>query len=184
MYPLHPLCVCVCVCVCVHCKVWNDIDRLSITWKSDLFDKIKQKFFPAVALSILLYGCTTWMLLICMEKKLDGNNAKMLHTVLKQHLPKQHLYGHLPPISQTISIRWSRHARHCWRSKNELIGDILLWTPTYGYTKVGQPIKTYLYQLCADTGCNLENLRRAMDDRDGCWERKRVRELYTVSTTW
>ena len=25
----------------------------------------------------------------------------------------------------------------CWRSKDELISDVLLWTPTHGYSNVG-----------------------------------------------
>ena len=36
------------------------IDRLSITWKSDLFDKIKRDFVKAAVVSILPYGCTRW----------------------------------------------------------------------------------------------------------------------------
>ena len=43
-------------------KAWNAIDRLLIIWKSDLSDKIKQDFFQAVAVLMLLYGCTTLML--------------------------------------------------------------------------------------------------------------------------
>ena len=39
------------------------------------------------------------------------------------------LYGHLPPISHTIQVRRTRYARYCWRSKDELISDVLLWTP-------------------------------------------------------
>ena len=35
------------------------IDRLSIIWKSDSSDKIKRDFIQAVAVLILLYGCTT-----------------------------------------------------------------------------------------------------------------------------
>ena len=30
-------------------KVWTAFDRLSIIWKSDLFDKIKREFFQPVA---------------------------------------------------------------------------------------------------------------------------------------
>ena len=43
---------------------WNAIERLSIIWKSELSDKIKLDFFQAIAVYILLYGCTTWMLKI------------------------------------------------------------------------------------------------------------------------
>ena len=63
-----------------------------------------------------------------------------------------HLYGHLPPITKTIQIRRTRHAGHCWRSRYELINDVLLWTPTYGRAKAGLPAQTYIQQLCEDTG--------------------------------
>ena len=68
----------------------------------------------------------------------------------------------LAPITKTIQVRRTRHAGHCWRSKDELISDVLLWTPTYGRAKAGGPIRTYIQQLCEDTGCNLEDLPEAM----------------------
>ena len=57
-------------------KAWTAIDRLSIIWKSDLTDKMKRSFFQAAVMSILLYGCTTWMLTKRLEKKLDGNYTR------------------------------------------------------------------------------------------------------------
>ena len=42
------------------------------------------------------------------------------------------------------------------RSKNELTSDLLLWTSTHRHTTVGRLAKTYLYQLCVDTECRLE----------------------------
>ena len=48
----------------------------------------------------------------------------------KQHPTKQRLYSHLPPISKTIQERRKRDAKHCWRSKDELMSDTLQWTPT------------------------------------------------------
>ena len=62
-------------------KAWTAIDRLSIIWKSDLTDKMKHSFFQAAVVSILLYGCTTWTLTKCMEKKLDGNCTRMLQAI-------------------------------------------------------------------------------------------------------
>ena len=56
---------------------------------------------------------------------------------------------------------------HCWRNGDELISDILLWTPSQGRLKAGWPARTYIQQLCADTGCSLEDLPGAMDDRGG-----------------
>ena len=93
----------------------------------------------------------------------------------RQHPTKQQLYGHLPPITKTIKIRRARHAGHCWRSRNELICDILLWTPSHGRAKVGRPARTYIQQLCIDTGCRPEDMPEAMNDREG-W-RARVRDI-------
>ena len=84
-------------------------------------------------MSILLYGCTTWTLTKPLEKKLDGNYTRMLRAILnkswRQHPTKHQLYGHLPPITKTIQVRRTRHAGHCWRSRDELVSYVLLWTP-------------------------------------------------------
>ena len=121
-----------------------------------------------------------------LEKKLDGNYTRMLRAVLnkswRQHPTRHQLYGHLPPITKTIQIRQTRHAGHCWRSKDELISDVLLWTPTYGRAKAGRPAWTYIQQLCEDTGCNPEDLLEAMNDREK-WQ-ERVRDIRAGGTTW
>ena len=108
-------------------KAWIANDRLSVRWKSDLTDKMKHSFFQAAVVWILLYGCTTWTLTRRMEKKLDGNYTRMLRATMskswRQQPTKQQLYGHPPPITKT-----TRHAGHCWRSRDELISDFLLWS--------------------------------------------------------
>ena len=147
---------------------------------------MKRSFFQAAVVSILLYGCTTWMLTKRLEKKLAGNCTRMLQAILnkswRQHPMKHQLYGHLPPITKTIQVRRTRHAGHCWRSKDELVCDVLLWTPTYGQAKAGRPARTYIQQLCEDTGCNLEDLPEAMNDREK-W-REMVRDICAGGTTW
>ena len=95
---------------------------------------MKRSFFQAAVTSILLYGCTTWTLTRRLEKKLDGNYTRMLRAILnkswRQHPTRHQQYSHLPPIMKTIQVRRTRHAGHCWRSRDELIRDVLLWTPT------------------------------------------------------
>ena len=156
-------------------KAWTAIDRLSIIWKSDLTDKMKRSFFRAAVVSILLYGCTTWMLTKRLEKKLDGNYTRMLRAILNkswlQRPTKHQLYGNLPPITKTIQVRRTRHAGHCWRSRDELISDELLWTPTYDRARAGRPARTYIQHLYEDTGCSPEDLPEAMNDRDKWRER-------------
>ena len=151
-------------------KTWTAINRLSNTWKSDLTDKMKHSFFQAAVASILLYGFTTWTVTKRPEKKLDGNYTRMLRAILnkfwRQHPTRHQLYGHLPPITKTIQVRRTRHAGHCWRSRDELIRDVLLWTPTYGRAKAGRPARTYIQKLCEDTGFSPEDRPVAMNDRE------------------
>ena len=45
----------------------------------------------------------------------------ILNNSWRQHPTKHQLYGHLPPIMKTIQVRRTRHAEHCWRSRDELI---------------------------------------------------------------
>ena len=67
-------------------------------------------------------------------------------------------------------------------ARDERISDVLLLTPTYGRAKAGRPARTYIQQLCEDTGCGSEDLSEAMNDREK-W-RERVRDIRASGTTW
>ena len=115
---------------------------------------------------------------------LQSNNCVMYmksEEILKYFSKFYLLFSHLPPITKTIQVRQTRHAGHCWRSRDELISDVLLWTPTHGRAKAGRPARTYIQQLCEDTGCCPEDLPEAMNDREK-W-RERVRDIRATSTT-
>ena len=147
---------------------------------------MKRSFFQAAVVLILQYGCTTWTLTKRLEKKVDGNYTRMLRAILnkswRQHPTSHQLYGNLPLITKTIQVRRTRHAGHCWRSRDVLIRDVLLWIPTYGRAKAGRPAWTYIQQVCKDTGCSPEELPVAMNDREK-W-RERVRDIRAGGTTW
>ena len=112
--------------------------------------------------------------------------TRMLRAILnkswRQHPTRHQLYSHLPPITKTIQARRTRHAGHCWRSRDKLISDVLLWTPTFGQAKAGRPAWTYIQQLCEDTGCSPEDLPKVMNDREKWWER--VWDIRADGTTW
>ena len=114
--------------------------------------------------------------------------TRMLRAILnkswQQHPTRHQLYGHLPPITKTIQVRRTRHAGHCWRSRDELIRDVLLWIPTHGRAKAGRPARTYIQQLCEDTGYCPEDLPRAMNDREEWRERVRDRAASTIWWWW
>ena len=158
-----------------------------IIWKSDLTDKMKRSFFQAAVVSILLYGCTTWTLTKRLKKKLDGNYTRMLRAILNQVLattphetptiwpiasPSRKLYKLEEPDTQDTA----------GEARTKLISDLLLWTPAYGQAKAERPARTYIQQLCEDTGWNPENLPKATNDREK-W-RERVRDIRVGGTTW
>ena len=91
-------------------------------------------------------GCVSTMVWI---NYLDSN--AILKKFWEHHSTKEQVYGHLPPISQTIQLRWTRHIRYCGRNWDGLISDVPFWTPTYGHTRVGWLAKTYIHQFCGDT---------------------------------
>ena len=53
--------------------------------------------------------------------------------------------------------------------------------PAYGQAKAGRPSRTYIQQLCEDTGCSPEDLPEAMNDREK-W-RERVRDIKSQEST-
>ena len=117
-------------------KVWNAVESSSIKWKSDLFEKIKQDIFQAAVVLVLLYGHTTLTITKHMEKNQDGNNTRMLRTILnkslKQHSTNQQLYGDLPHIQ----IKRTSHAGHCWKSEDKRCYLM------HGHANIGRPAKT------------------------------------------
>ena len=143
---------------------------------------IKQDFIQTVAVSVLLYGCTTWMLIRRIKKKLDGNYTRMLRAILnkswKQHpheaTAERPLSSHLKNHpNQTCSTLLEKQGRtHKWRSSME---PFHIDVPVFA----DKPI-AYLHQVCMDSGCYLEDLPRVMDDRD-IW-REWVRDICVFST--
>ena len=85
-------------------QAWTAIDRLLSLWKFGVPDKRKWEFLQDVAVSVLLYGYTTWTQIKCLLEKLNENNKNMLFAVLneswKQH-PKNNLTSHLTNHSKT-----------------------------------------------------------------------------------
>ena len=52
-----------------------------------------------------------------------------------------------------ICIYIYMYSIYMYISRDELIRDVLLWIPTHGRAKAGRPARTYIQQLCEDTGC-------------------------------
>ena len=118
----------------------------------------------------MLYGSSAWTLTKRLENKLNGTYTCMLRAILNIHLSthpsKEHLYGNLVQKTSVINKRRTRFAGHCYRSKDEVVSNLTLWTPKHGKAKVGRPSKTYTKQFTQDADCQLEDLPRAMEGRE------------------
>ena len=108
----------------------------------------------------MLYGFTTLTLTKCIEKKLDERYWKKSWI---QHPTSQQLYGYLylPPrkpskldeldiqdtAGEVTTNSYARFSCGSLQTEEQVLGD-------------------YLQLLCSETGCSMEDLPRAMDDRD------------------
>ena len=72
------------------------------------------------------------------------------------------LTGNIPPLTRTIRIRRTRFVGQCYHGEEEIIKDILFWTPNHGTGKLrppynGRPRKTYVKELCEELNTAMKN---------------------------
>ena len=91
----------------------------------------------------------------------------------RQCITNEVLYAGLPRISTTLRERRLRFSGHCWRSKYEVVSDLVLWEPKHGKRSVGGQarILNFVDLLEVDTGVPRDCWPAAMDDRVGWGER-------------
>ena len=82
----------------------------------------------------------------------------------KQRIRNEVLYGKIPKVTTTIAAQRVTFSRHCWRSKDELAHQLLLWEPTHGKRARGIPRRTFIDQLVDDTELQKKDLANAMND--------------------
>ena len=96
-------------------------------------------------------------------------------------MTNRELYNNIPRITSLIREQRMRFAGHCWRSNNELVSDVLLWTPKHDQRSRGRPAKTFVDQMIEDIEYEMEELINVMENRNE-WK-KRVLEC-RVSSIW
>ena len=119
-------------------------------WKSNLQNHLKLGFFWATVESVLLYGAECWMMTGKMRNRLDGTYAFL-----------ESSGGSIKP-TKNCTAAFLRLQIHCWRRKDEVISDLLLWGPKHGARRRGRPATTYVNQLQNDTGLSISELKSIM----------------------
>ena len=120
----------------------------------------------AVTVSVLLYGCTTWMLMKRKEKKIDENNTRMwcFEQILEATPDKTAAVW--PPTSY-LTNHPSKMNKTCKGTAGEVRTNS--WAMFY-YGLLHMDISVLvdykgLHQLCANTKCSPEELPRMMVER-------------------
>ena len=102
---------------------------------------------------------------------MDGSCKKKIPRVVKNVIWRQRitnegvLFAGLPRISTTIRERYLSFSGHCWKSKTEVVSDLVLWEPKHGERSVGGQARTFVDLLEAESGVPRNCLPAAMDDR-------------------
>ena len=71
------------------------------------------------------------------RRQLHKNATSNLEQVLAETPHKTPTVRPLASYHENYLVKRTRHAGHCWRSREELISDVLLWTPTHSRAKAG-----------------------------------------------
>ena len=114
-------------------------------------------------------------------RKLHKNVESSIKQVLATTPHETPTIRTLAPHHKNYTSSTNQARRTLLEKQGQLISDVLLWTPTHRCARVGRPARTYIQQLCEDTGCNPEDLPEAMNDREK-W-RETVRDIRASGAT-
>ena len=135
--------------------------------KRKMSNVLKLQTFKSLVEPILLYGSETWTMTKTMLKSLGGCYTNILKRIQnldwRNHSTLQEIYKGLPRISTVLTSRMLTFSGHCFRSKHEIISDLLLWCPA-GPKRLRKRI--FLDILKQTTGLELGELETAMVDRE------------------
>jgi hypothetical protein len=142
---------------------WSAFAKIkSILISSKPSISFKMRLFSAACISILLYGCESWILTAALADKLDIFARKCYRVILgicqkDDHVRNEDLYKRAgqAPISEQIRHRQLKFTGHCLRMPDtEPANNYALFESNIGTRHVGKPKMTYLRQisqyLCAD----------------------------------
>ena len=116
---------------------WRRLGQLlSFIRKSDQSNKIKRSFLPSngcvnTAVWMHQMDAEAYVEKVCLQ--LHKNAVNFIELVLKAA-------SHNAAAVRTLNTHLENHPRyaeHYWRSIDELISDVLLWTPSYRRARVG-----------------------------------------------
>ncbi len=161
-------------------KAWAAFWKLKNIWDSKADPRIKLKLFSSSVLSVLLYGCETWVLTPKLKTQLNTLHTVCLRIILgikqEDHVTNEDVYKRAKArqISTVIKERQLRFLGHSIRRpRDDIICQLALYHPLHGKRGRGRPQKlfpSYIADLLT-TAINITptegEIRRLAQDRDG-----------------
>ena len=162
---------------------WTAFWELKKVWGSEwVSQRLKINIFKAAVISILLYGCETWILNQDHERQLNTFATRCYRKILGIRLSENNrtsnadLYERVQqrPLVATVrmrQLRWLGHALR--RDENTPSKEFALWhpRPSHGTAKPGAPKTTwhkYIIKVLEDwwKGLTVEDIEREAQNRE------------------
>jgi hypothetical protein len=162
-------------------QAWKAFWKMKNIWKSTTIPiHLKINIFKASCLSILLYGCESWIITNKLETTLNSFATScyriMLHIKRLDKISNNTIYekAKQEPLVQAVQRRQLRFIGHCLRrNPNEFINTYALYTPKSGHgkRKRGRPRLNYPDYVARlinnDEPPTIDEIRKTAADRKG-----------------
>ena len=159
------------------CAFWK-LERL---WKSTQIPiSTKVKLFSTTCITILCYGCESWVISQDMENKINAFATSCYRIMLNirriDHIPNTSIYAmtNTEPLIHLVRLRQLRFLGHILRlPEEEPAKRYALYIPTHGKRKPGRPRTSYLTYV-----------RELLGDKEGALQEKQIAALATDRRAW
>lgn len=168
-------------------QAWGAFWKMKSIWhSSSIPTKLKINIFNASCLSILLYGCESWVITKSLESTLNTFALNcyriMLNIRRTQHISNKEIYNRTKqvPLATTVQQRQLRFVGHCLRrNENEPIHQYVLYTPSndHGKRKTGKPKISYASYISKLVSKDPKSPWTVEDIKNNAADRKEWRKL-------
>ena len=153
---------------------WTVMHRMKRLWTSNMSNQLKIRAFKGTVETVLLYGSQCWTVDSKLRKRIYGCYTRLCmaqNISWKSKTNNEKLYNGLPKVTDIISERMLNLAGHCVRHKEEMVHNLVLWTPTRGKRRRGRQQLTFVDALKLQTDLeSIDEIRSVMMDR-GKWKK-------------
>ena len=145
---------------------WSAFWKLEHIWRSTIIPvDMKVRLFNTTCVTVLLYGCESWVLTSDMENKINSFATSCYRVMLNikriDHVPNSRIYDdtNTEPLVNRVRLRQLKFLGHILRMPEEEPCRLYaLYTPSHGRRKPGRQRTSYLsyiQKLLGDTNSML-----------------------------